>query len=207
MEKQQKESITFLLKSNSASKEKYPFDFELRLIYNLRKNSLITSYEVKNTGNDEMLFSLGAHPAFKVPLIKELNYEDYYLEFNQSEKANRWPITKEGLIKAETQSLLNGNTINLTRQLFSEDALVFKHLQSDIVSLKTNKNNHGLTFSFKGFPYLGIWAQPGADFVCIEPWCGHADSVNHNMELTLKEGIEKLAANESWSRAWRVEFY
>jgi len=206
-ENQQLDSITFLLKGNPTSKEKYPFDFELRVTYGVKGNSLSTSYEVKNTGNEEMFFSLGGHPAFKVPLVDGLNYEDYYLEFNKSEKADRWPITKEGLIKTETQPMLNGTTIHLSKKLFAEDALVFKHLQSDVVTLKTDRNNHSLTFSFKGFPYLGIWAQAGADFVCIEPWCGHADSVTHDQQLTTKEGIEKLSKGSLWTRSWQAAFW
>ncbi|HEY5826198.1 MAG TPA: aldose 1-epimerase family protein, partial [Cyclobacteriaceae bacterium] len=138
----------------------------------------------------------------------ELNYEDYYLEFNKSENAGRWPITKEGLIDSGPQPVItNGNRISLTRELFTKDALVFKQLSSNSVSLKSSKDKHGLTFHFNGFPFLGIWAQPGADFVCIEPWCGIADSVNHNQELTTKEGIEKLNTNESWSKIWSVDLF
>jgi len=205
---QQKDSITFLLTSTPASKEKYPFDFELRIKYEVKDQTLSTRYEVKNTGNEEMYFSLGAHPAFKVPLSKEWNYEDYFIEFNKTESAERWPITKEGLIDLKTQTVFaDGNRISLTRELFAKDAIVLKELNSTSVALKSNKGKHGLTFYFTGFSFLGIWAQPGADFVCIEPWCGIADSVNHNQELTTKEGIEKLLTNESWARTWRVEFY
>ncbi len=93
---QQKDAITFLLTSTAASKEKYPFDFELRIKYVVQDQTLSTQYEVKNKGGEEMYFSLGAHPAFKVPLSKELNYEDYFIEFNKTESAERWPITKEG---------------------------------------------------------------------------------------------------------------
>jgi galactose mutarotase-like enzyme len=208
LEDQQKDSATFLLISSPASKEKYPFDFELRIKYELKNSSLYTHYQVKNSGMAEMYFSLGAHPAFKVPLSNVLNYEDYYLEFNKSEDLKRWPITKQGLIDDTPQPLFtNANQLALTRELFANDALVFKQLNSTSVSLKSNKDRHGLTFSFKEFPFLGIWAQPGADFVCIEPWCGIADSVNHSQELTVKEGIEKLSQGNSWFRTWQATFW
>ena len=51
---------------------------------------------------------------------------------------------------------------------------------------------HGLKFNFKDFPYFGIWAAKNANFVCLEPWCGIADSESHNQELAEKEGINKL---------------
>jgi galactose mutarotase-like enzyme len=207
-ENQQKDSITFLLTSSASSKEKYPFDFELRISYRLKDHSLYTHYEVKNSGNEEMYFSLGAHPAFNAPLAEGMKYDDYYIEFDQNETIGRWPITKDGLISGSSTPLLNNsNRVDLTRELFANDALVFKQTKSSVVSLKTDKDQHGLKFSFPGFPFLGLWTSPGADFVCIEPWCGIADSVNHNQELTAKGGIERLAANESWSRTWSVDLY
>lgn len=205
---QQKDSISFSLTSNSASKEKFPFDFELIITYTLSKNTLQTFYEVKNKGSEEMYFSLGAHPAFKVPLTDRLKYKDYYIQFDQNETIGRWPITKDGLINTPPSPLLNNSKrIDLTHELFDADALVFKQLKSEVVSLKSDKDQHGLTFSFPDFPFLGIWAAPGADFVCIEPWCGIADSVNHNQEFTTKEGIEKLNAHENWKRTWSAGFY
>jgi len=208
LEDQQKDSITFLLTSSPSSKEKYPFDFELRIKYEVTDHTLHTHYLVKNSGNTEMYFSLGAHPAFKVPISDALNYEDYYLEFNKSEDIKRWPITREGLIDTTPQPVaMSGNQLGLNRELFVKDALVFKRLSSSHVSLKSKKDKHGLTFNFDQFPFLGIWAQTGADFVCIEPWCGIADSVNHDQELTNKEGIEKLSANQLWSRTWSAELF
>ena len=69
------------------------------------------------------------------------------------------------------------------------------------------KNYNGLDFHFKGFPYFGIWAAKDADFVCLEPWCGIADGLNHNQQLADKEGMIRLAANEEWKRKWSVTFF
>jgi galactose mutarotase-like enzyme len=91
--------------------------------------------------------------------------------------------------------------------LFDEDALVFKDLKSDKVSIKSEAHSHGLDFYFEGFPYLGIWAAKNADFVCIEPWCGIADSVSHDQQLVSKEGIVKISEGESWTRCWKIHVY
>jgi galactose mutarotase-like enzyme len=103
--------------------------------------------------------------------------------------------------------LTHTNRIDLHRDLFQNDALVFKHLKSDVVSLKSKTNAQGLDFHFHGFPFLGIWAAKNADFVCIEPWCGIADSVAHNQQLENKEGIETLEADNTWLRTWKIKFY
>lgn len=205
---QNKDSVVFLLTSNSLTLEKYPFLFELRLIYRLEKNSIQVVYDVKNIGDSEMYFSIGAHPAFAVPLLNDESFEDYYLEFNKTENSDRWPINKAGLIEEKPIPLINNtNRIDLTRTLFLNDAVVLKHLRSNSVSIKSAKTSHGLDFLFDGFPFLGIWSAKNANFVCIEPWCGIADSVEHNQQFITKEGIERIIPQETWSRVWQVTFY
>jgi galactose mutarotase-like enzyme len=198
-------SISFELQSDQQTLSVYPFQFSFTLIYTLEQNKLSVTYVVKNNGSDEMFFSVGAHPAFKLPLADELAYDDYYLLFNKTENAGRWPISADGLIELAPSALLeNTNRLPLTKSLFYKDAIVLKNLESDAVELKSDKHPLGFTFTFKGFPYLGIWAAKDADFICIEPWCGIADSVNSNQVLGDKEGIVKLAAGEDFQRSWGV---
>ena len=205
---QEKENISFRLESSAATKQKFPFDFQFEIKYSLHENSLKVEYVVKNTGSGKMYFSVGGHPAFKVPLVEGLNYSDYYLEFNKSEIAGRWPISKQGLIEKEPIPLLqNNNHVALTKKLFANDAIVLKHLRSTTVTLKTARSEHGLTLDFTGFPFLGLWAAPNADFICIEPWCGIADSIDTNQELTQKEGIYETHAGEIWTRSWLLTLF
>ena len=49
--------IIFALKSNEATKEIYPFDFEYRITYTLIEDTLKVIYEVKNTGDKSVLQS------------------------------------------------------------------------------------------------------------------------------------------------------
>lgn len=205
VENQTETHASFLLKSDEASLKVFPFLFEFRLHYTLNENRLYVKYEVTNVGHTEMFFSVGGHPAFKVPIVGRTSYEDYYLEFNTQEDLMRWPLSKEGLIETAPEEFsTDTNSISLTKELFYQDALVFKHLQSDCVTLKSDKTSHQLHFHFKDFPFLGIWAAKNADFVCIEPWCGIADSVNHKQQLTEKEGINRLNVNETFERTWSV---
>jgi len=207
IERQERDRAIFLLRSSDAMLEKYPFEFELRLHYQLAENNLQVTYDVKNSGDGMQYFSIGGHPAFKVPLVEGARYEDYFLEFQKKETAGRWPLAA-GLVKTEPTPLLNeSQVLPLTRALFSDDAVVLKHLRSTRVSLKSRNDSRGLDFNFEGFPFLGIWAAPNANFVCIEPWCGIADSVNHNQDFVRKEGIEKIAPGQRWEKTWSVRFY
>src|SRR5688572_9820942 len=84
-------SITFSLSHDEQTLFVYPFKFELRIRYSLDESTVIVVYEVINLSNENMYFSIGGHPAFKVPLLENTNYGDYYLEFNANENAKRWP--------------------------------------------------------------------------------------------------------------------
>ena len=194
---------TFLLLSDATSRAVYPFEFELRLHYQLDGNSLRVIYHVKNKGIGTMYFSIGGHPAFKVPITKGLAYDDYYLEFGHIENANRYSL-QNGLIDKPIPFLNYAKHVQLKHELFYGDALVFKHLQSEQVTLKCDKNTASIHFNFQEFPYLGIWAAKDADFVCIEPWHGIADSTIHNKNLIEKEGIISLEADHRWQAAWQV---
>ncbi|MEO5893092.1 MAG: aldose 1-epimerase family protein [Ferruginibacter sp.] len=198
-------SVTFELKSDEQTLPVYPFDFTFSVIYAIVENSLSVTYLVKNDGDDTMYFSVGGHPAFKLPIAGGLAYADYFLLFNKAENAGRWPISADGLIETAPLDLLdNTEKLPLAKSLFYKDAIVLKNLRSGEVQLKSDKHPAGLTFSFKGFPYLGIWAAKDADFVCIEPWCGIADSVNANQILNDKEGIVTLPKGGSFERTWSV---
>ena len=198
-------SVTFTIENNEQTLTVFPFHFTFSIKYILQENRLHVTYAVINKGTDKMYFSVGGHPAFKVPIAEGLTYEDYYLLFNKMENAGRWPISKEGLIESQPIPLLdNTDRLQLTKKLFYEDAVVFKALQSDEVQLRSDKNAAGLSFTFKDFPFLGIWAAKDAGFVCIEPWCGIADSVNTNQDIKQKEGIIALDAGNLFERTWTV---
>lgn len=197
----------FTLKNTEETLKAFPFPFELKLSYKIIESKLSVNYTVINKGTKKMLFSLGAHPAFAVPNTPDTSYEDYYLAFNDDERLTYWKL-EDGLVANETETLeLNGHKLNLKHDLFYNDALVFKTLQSNCISLLNTKNDYGLHFHFDDFPFFGIWAAKDAPFICLEPWCGVADSVNHNQKLAYKEGIVKLDSAKSWERCWEVECF
>lgn len=202
------DALTFSLRSNAETLAVYPFRFAFSVGYALHHNELTVTYNVQNEGKEEMYFSVGGHPAFKLPLVDGTAYNDYRLVFNKTETAGRWPISKEGLIETTAEPLLsNANVLPLSKALFQNDAVVLKRLQSDAVLLTSEKTPHGLQFSFPGFSFLGLWATPGADFLCIEPWCGLADSTDADGQLAHKEGINKLPPLQTFSVAWQVRFF
>lgn len=205
---QSEHSATLTLTDSETTLQNFPFPFRLDVIYSVDAEVVHVKYNVTNTGNDNMYFSIGAHPAFKIPLDKNVDYDDYYFEFDQVEDGYRWLISKEGLIEPTTiPFLINTNVLPITKELFYNDALVFKYLNSTKVTLKSNKSKHGVELSYPGFPFIGLWAAKEADFVCIEPWCGIADSTVSKQELINKEGVNLLTPSQGFERTWSVRLF
>ena len=197
-------TVLFTLEQTAETLKQYPFEFKLGLRYVLDETTLSCTYEVDNPAEKDLLFSIGAHPAFKAPLIEEADYSDYQLVFNKDSELLYHKIS-DNLIDSATVALpLVDGALTLRHELFYEDALVFKTMISDQITLQDSEAKHGLDFKFDGFPYFGIWAAKDANFVCLEPWCGIADHVGHQGKLEEKEGINRLSPHATWSRTWQV---
>ena len=84
VEKQSPKEVTMLLRSNDETKTNYPFDFEFRIRYKVQGDELSTEYLVTNTGSGMLIFSVGGHPAFRLPLTADTKFEDYYLKFEET---------------------------------------------------------------------------------------------------------------------------
>jgi len=208
IEAQTKNSIVFTLETSEETLALYPFNFKFSVIYTIEENKLYVTYIVENKGIETMYFSVGAHPAFNVPLFPENEYTDYYLEFSAIENAGIYPIKEDGLISdKEIPYLNNSNKLALDKSLFHRDALIFKNLRSTSISILNNKNPHGLTLSFEGMPYMGIWSAKDANFVCIEPWCGLGDTESTNQQLIDKEGIVALEVGKDFKTSWNVSLF
>ncbi|RAK20679.1 galactose mutarotase-like enzyme [Flavobacterium aquaticum] len=192
---QTESSAVFILRDNTETLKNYPFQFELRLKYELIENSLKISYSVLNKSQEIMPFSIGAHPAFAI----EDSFSDYSLQFNEAEKFVSYELENEQFNNSFRKIPSENGKINLDYALFEKDALVFKQLKSNKLTL-SKKNQPYLSVEFKDFPYLGIWTKPNAPFLCIEPWCGLADNVNHNGNIYEKEGIQLLDNNAEFQK-------
>ncbi|NCD71477.1 aldose 1-epimerase family protein [Mucilaginibacter agri] len=201
-----KHHALFSLHYSDATLAAYPYKFNFHIIYDLIDNALRVTYKVINLDSKTIYFSVGGHPAFNVPFGKTEGetYEDYYLEFETGEKLDTHMLSAEGFFNGETKPVpLDGDKLHLTRHLFDADALVFKKLNSRQINIKSTKSDYSLSVEFPHFNYLGIWAKPGADFVCIEPWLGCADSTTGPVDITQKEAIQKLVPGH----VFEVSFY
>ena len=199
LEEKSESSALFALKYNSETLKQFPFEFELKIAYRLTENGLNISYLVYNLSNNVIPFSIGAHPAFAI----DHAFDNYSLVFNQSEKLFSHQLKNEQFDGSVQEIEANDRKINLDYLLFEKDALVFKNLKSNEVTLLHN-NKFVLKLNYDGFPYLGIWTKPNAPFLCIEPWCGLADNDKHNGNFAEKEGMNFLEPSDVFSKTIKI---
>jgi galactose mutarotase-like enzyme len=195
-----KKSVIFSLASNKETKKQFPFEFELELKYTLKEVTLFLDYTVRNTSSTAMPFSIGAHPAFALPG----NFEDYSLRFEKPEQLVSSQLEND-LISDKTIAIpsQDGN-LPLSYDLFKNDALIFKTLQSNQVEI-VKDNAPFLKVGFESFPHLGIWTKQNAPFLCIEPWQGYSDAFNANGNLYDKEGIITLEPGKEFSTGFSIQ--
>jgi galactose mutarotase-like enzyme len=197
---------TYSLESDNATLQIYPYHFEFVVSYQLINNHLTVTYRVVNKDTKNMYFSVGGHPAFNLPFHSGESYNDYYLEFESDDKLERHLLTEAGLFNGSTEPvLLESRKLPLSKKLFEKDALVFKNLHSRKVALKSSQHKSSLTVEYESFNYLGIWAKPGADFLCIEPWLGCADTEGRRVDISQKEGIQHLEVGRTFDAAFSIE--
>lgn len=204
--RQKADEVSFVLKSDEETRKIYPFDFELQIDYRLGGDGLTVVYTVKNTGPEEMYFSIGGHPAFNVPLTEGHSFEDYFLQYSPLKSRIRIPLNGS-YIDLDQRTIGQTNTsLDFTHELFASDALIFETKDLNAFTIRCDTSEHSVTLSYDSMPYVGIWSPypKEAPFVCIEPWCGIADSVNATGELTEKTGINHLDAGKVFTVKYAI---
>ena len=204
LQKVNDKQLIYVLKSTTETRKQFPLDFELSIGYRLNQNKLTTEYKVLNPGSDELIFSIGAHPAFNCPINSGKKRSDYKLVLNKPEIAHR-QLIDGGIRNGITRLILDDQSeISITDDLFDEDALIFDNLSSNAITIREGEEPV-LTMNFEGFPYFGIWSMsPESPFVCLEPWFGIADHKDHNQNFLEKEGVIRLKSGESFQSEYHI---
>lgn len=193
--------LRFLLRANEETKVTYPFDFELVLGYRLDKeneNKLVVSWQVTNHDSREMYFSIGGHPAFLYPTYKKDTQTKCKVLFDTNDKIISSVVGKGSLLSAgTTEFVLQDGMMDVTADLFDEDALVIEHDQAHQVSLCNDSGQPYLTVCFDA-PLFALWspAKKNAPFICIEPWYGRCDRETFVGDLSEREYGNTLAPSD-----------
>ena len=194
----------YMLKYNEGTLKKYPYKFELNVIYEIIGDTLTVTYKVKNIDDKTIYFGLGGHPAFNC----DYSNGEYEIVFSENEDKIEFLKLKNGLIDTEkAQNILQDNKICLKKDTFDNDAVIMKNLKSNKVVLQNHETNQKiLEFDFTGFPYLALWSKKGAPFVCIEPWQNTADRIDSTQIYKDKENIIELPKDKEFECKYSIKF-
>ena len=186
-------AITFTLCENEETKKSYPFNFKLDVTFSLKSNELFVDYKVTNTDEKTLIFALGGHPAFNVPLDEGLKFEDYVVEFDKACDAYRLDLSPTCFCTYDDKLYTQGGTksISLNHDLFDNDAIFLYNVPKKI-TLRSPLANRAVVVRFDKMKYIGLWhaTKKPAPYVCIEPWASipSGDGIIDNL-LTKREMI------------------
>lgn len=203
-------SVTLSLKSSRETLAKYPFEFEFIVTHSVDEGSFTTTYEVVNKGSSDMVFQLGAHTGFNIPVAGgDDSFNEHKLVFERSENAVNYKAPTGGLIvnpEGSCDVLSGTDTLHLSYDKFDNDAIILAGLESKSVSL-LNTLDKGVKMDISNFSALGIWTPAGkeAPFVCLEPWNGLPAFCNESGKFDEKPFVKILAPGEIYTASCKVE--
>lgn len=187
--------------SDEMSQERYPWEFEITIKYIIENTTLRVEYSIANHDKKPMPFSLWGHPAFQIGG----DIAAYSVEFEnddtlESDTLDGWLISSK-----KKKIELDSHILTLSEELFSQDALILRNLQSRWFHLVKN-GKRVFTFHSGNFPHFALWKQPNAPFLCFEPWQGYADGVDASGVILEKPGMVHAKPLEKNTYFWEVLF-
>lgn len=184
----------FLLKDSAESYISYPFSFEFFVSFSLVDASLQVEYTINNLSDKTMYFSCGAHEGFALPD----GIDGARVIFEKAEQHKNYKVT-EGLLDTKYEIIGDGSdTLTLSKEYFSIDAIVLPEIASRSLTLSSADGTRSIRVNFPDFEHLLIWQVCGADYVCIEPWSGLPDIYGGScFEIEKKPSITALEPEQT----------
>lgn len=205
---EKEDEVRYRLVSNEETLHKYPFPFCLEIGYRIQGKQIEVMWEVKNTGNKEMYFQIGAHPAFYWPEFDASNSERGFFRFDKENGLKYILISEKGCADPSTEySLeLTDGLLPLDTHTFDKDALILENEQVRKVTLYNKEKLAYLSLHFNA-PVVGLWSPPAknAPFVCIEPWYGRCDRAHYTGEYKDKDWMQHLQPEEIFQGGYTIE--
>ncbi len=200
LKEQGEDYVILTQKYNEDTLKVYPFKYVFDIEFKLDGKKLTATHTIKNEGDGAMYFSIGAHPGFNCEIGDVLEFEE-----TEDEVINEMIDEDAVLIDKHFPSPIDGKIFTITKNIFDADAHVLSNLKSKKCTLKGKNRPGEVEFTFGDAPALGLWAKPGAPYVCIEPWYGVNDSREKKDDFSQKRLIQKIEPSEEFSFSWSAE--
>ena len=167
-------AVSFELTENAETLAQYPFRFRITVTYSLEGNTVHHTFRVENTDSENtLIFAVGGHPGFNVPLTEGESFEDYYVEFDSDKQPQLVEMSDTCFDTGHRRPfpMEEGNRLSLRHDLFNIDAIFLTYM-SDGITLRSKKSDKFVHLYYPDMNALGLWHKPRTDapYICIEPW-------------------------------------
>lgn len=191
-----KNSIEMVLRHNANTLQSYPFEFEVRLRYEVVPGKLICYQVYENQEKHrKMPYYAGFHPYFLTPhscdekekvivdfkSLRRLKYNDTLTDIVGEQPILKTPIS---IMQPEANEQLN-----ILCHQDKSAKLIFPN--GDVININVTENAHY-------FPYLQLYTIPEKPFFCVEHWMGFPNALNS------VDGVRWLKAGESESAVYEI---
>ena len=201
---QGKDYLVFILSSNEQTRKEYPYEFCLKVRYQIIDCGVESSYIVENTGKEAMYFSCGSHESFAL----DSDVDGYEIEFEKAENLINLLHDDIGKLTGETMDYGRAKKLALPKDYLQEGrTLIFGDIASKQVKLNKITGETVAVFTFEYCNNLLVWRADGrSNYICIEPWGTLPETVGKTEELSSIKNIIKVTNGETKRISRKIEY-
>lgn len=165
------DELVLQLTDTDATRDMYPFRFEVRLTYRAEKNALVCEQSYANRGDAPMPYYAGFHPYFLTPApgagkeavaldykpLRAFRYNERFTDLAEEVPPPAVPVGAHADAVLEQRLTMVGADRELKLAIPGGPAI---HMTADI------------------FPYVQLYTMTDKSFFCVEPWMGFPNALN-----------------------------
>lgn len=191
------DSVLLQLEADEETLKMFPWRFVLDIAYRLQDDTVEINCAVRCADEQDMYFSLGAHPGFLCSPGDRLTFEGaQHLDCRRL-------CLQTHLLRPENEVI--APVIELQEELFDDDAMLLYKPACDRVVL-TRADGSGVRVWCGRVPWTGIWSRKrkGLPYVCIEPWYGVDDLIEASGNIEEKPDIVHLLPGKQFEMQLKI---
>lgn len=185
--------IEMVLHDNAETLLRYPFYFEVKLIYQVLSGKLICHQSYVNRDTRAMPYYAGFHPYILTPQSQKEKVMVAFESIQHFQYNNALTdIINDNLPLIRTPVSIMDASIN--EQLSKLD----KNKRAMLIFSEHEKIYFDITENPDYFPYLQLYTIPEREFFCVEHWMGFPNALN------TVSGVRWLAPGETESATYEI---
>ena len=196
-EKKKDSKVVQVLNSSEDTLKHYPFDFQLKVISQIKGLKVLQKYKVTNKGDKTMYFALGGHPGFNAPFTKKRDRSDYQYVFSEKMEVRRNEIIDSLIQENKVDFLKKENRLTLSDERIPNGGMFLYDNTSRQIGIAMKGRKPYVTVDLGDFPNTNLWSPPGMPFACIEPMVSHHDLQETALAIEEKDYLIRLPAGQS----------